>query len=92
MRIEAYNKVNNIYQTNSVAKMEKTKKTSTYDQVEISRAGQDYQIARKAVNNAPDIREDKVNDIKNRIASGTYNVSLEEVADKMVDSYFDQTI
>lgn len=92
MRIEAYNKVNSIYQTSKIKKTESIKTGSTYDQVEISRQGQDYQVAKKAVSNQPDIRTDRVNDIKSRMASGTYNVKLEEVADKLVDSYFDQTI
>ena len=92
MRIEAYNKVSNIYQTATVKKTEKVKTTATYDQVEISRQGQDYQVAKKAVKDAKDVRMDRVNDIKSRMASGTYNVTMKEVADKLVDSYFDQTI
>jgi anti-sigma28 factor (negative regulator of flagellin synthesis) len=33
-----------------------------------------------------------VNDIRQRMASGTYNVSNEDVADKLVDGYFSETI
>ena len=39
-----------------------------------------------------DIRMDKVNDIKRRMESGTYNVTGEEVANKLVENYFDQII
>lgn len=92
MRIEAYNKVNSIYQANNAKKINKVQTKSSYDQVEISRSGQDYQIAKKAVANTQDIRQEKVNDIKKRIASGTYNIKLEDVAEKMVDAYFDQSI
>lgn len=92
MRIEAYNKINSIYQTSKIKKTEAAKATASYDQVEISRQGQDYQIAKKAVTNQPDVRMDRVNEIKSKMASGTYNVKLEEVADKLVDSYFDQSI
>lgn len=94
MRIEAYNKINSIYQTTQIKKTETEKTTATYDcdQVEISQQGQDYQVAKKAVSTQPDVRMDRVNEIKSKMASGTYNVSMEEVADKMVDSYFDQTI
>ncbi len=92
MRIEAYNKVDSIYQTSKRVQSEQVKKDPHYDQVEISRQGQDYQIVKKAIHESPDVRMDKVNDIKNRIASGTYNVKLSDVADKLVDSYFDETI
>lgn len=92
MRIEAYNKVDSIYQTSKRVQSEQVKKDPQYDQVEISRQGQDYQIVKKAIHESPDVRMDKVNDIKNRIASGTYNVKLSDVADKLVDSYFDETI
>lgn len=92
MRIEAYNKVNSIYQTSKIKKTEQVKTGATYDQVEISRQGQDYQVAKKAVSNAPEVRMDRVNEIKAKMTSGTYNVKLTEVVDKLVDSYFDQSI
>ena len=36
-----------------------------------------------------DVREDKVNKYKDAITSGTYNVSSQEIAEKMVSKYFD---
>jgi len=32
----------------------------------------------------PDVREDKVQDLKSRIEQGTYNVSGEKIVDKML--------
>lgn len=92
MRVEAYNKVTQIYQTNATNKITKTSSVKAKDQVEISRMGKDYQIAKQAVANATDIRQDKVNEIKKRMESGTYNMNAEEVANKLVDSYFDNII
>ena len=92
MRIEAYNKISSIYQTTKVNKKERTNKKGTFDQIEISQQGKDYQVARKAVAAASDVRMDRVNQIKAQMASGTYNVKMEDVADKLVDKYFDQTI
>jgi len=92
MRIEAYNKVNTIYQTTQMKKAGGVKAAASYDQVEISRQGQDYQVAKKAIFNQPDVRMDRVNEINSRMASGTYNINMEEVAEKLVDAYFDQTI
>ena len=92
MRIEAYNKVNSIYQTSQMKKAGVVKTAASYDQVEISRQGQDYQVAKKAISSQPDVRMDRVDEIKRRMASGTYDVKMEEVAEKLIDSYFDQTI
>jgi len=92
MRVDAYNKVTQLYQTNATKKVAKTNSTSTTDQLEISRIGKDYQVAKQAVANTADIRTDKVNDIMKRMEAGTYNISSEEVSNKIVDSYFDKSI
>lgn len=89
MRIDAYNKVSQLYQSAGTKKTNKTNSATTSDRYEVSEAGKFYQIAKKAVAAAPDIREDKVNDIKNRLASGTYNLNSEEIASALVDRYFD---
>lgn len=92
MRIDAYNKITQLFQTNNTMKTTKTTGVSAKDHVEISRAGKDYQVAKQAIANVEDIRLDKVNDIKRRMESGTYNVTGEEVANKLVENYFDQII
>ncbi len=92
MRIDAFNKVSQLYQQNSTQKLNKTNAVSKKDRVEISQLGKDFQIAKQEVAQAPDIRQDKVNELKQRMASGTYNVNLEEIADKMVESYFNESI
>ncbi|MDO5381213.1 MAG: flagellar biosynthesis anti-sigma factor FlgM [Eubacteriales bacterium] len=87
MRIDAYNAVSQIYQANSVSKVKSTAKTSSAsDKFEISDTAKTYQTAKSAVNAASDVRMDKVNDIKARMAAGTYNVSSEDVADKILNS------
>jgi len=50
------------------------------DSVNISAQASDYQYARNAVLNAPDVRADMVSQIQNQIASGTYSVSASDVA------------
>ena len=89
MRIDAYNKVSQLYQATSTKKTNKADKVSASDKYEVSETGKYYQIAKQAVSAAPDVREDKVNDIKNRLASGTYNLNSEEIASALVDRYFD---
>ena len=83
MRIDAYNAVNQINQTSQISK---AKTASVSDKFEISDTAKTYQTARTAVSKASDVREDKIADIKARMAAGTYNISSEAVADKILNN------
>ena len=92
MRIGAYNQVNQLYGKQSVKKNHDSVTvgaTSARDQVSFSTTGKDIQITKAALSSIPDIREDKVNAIKERIAAGTYDVSAESFADKLI-AVFDE--
>lgn len=89
MRIDAYNAVNQVYQaTTQSKKVTSSQKSSRDDKVEISQAGKDIAVAKKAVVEASDVREDKIQKIKEQINAGTYAVSAEDVAEKMLGSIF----
>lgn len=88
MRIDAFNKVSQLYKTNNVKGTAKSKSASFSDTLEISQTGKDYQVAKQVVAHTPDVREAKVNEIKQRMEAGAYHVSMEEVADKLTDEYF----
>lgn len=92
MRIDSIKQVDQIYQRASAKSNLQSTKKNVSDSIEISNLGKDLQIAKKAVSEAEDVRWDKVNDIKQRMKSGTYNVSCEEVAEKMTESYFNTSI
>ncbi|BBF44948.1 negative regulator of flagellin synthesis [Lachnospiraceae bacterium KM106-2] len=92
MRVDAYNKISQLYQVQQTEKITKVNKKSTGDKLEISQMGKDYHVAKSAVNNAPDIRYDKVNKIKEAMKTGTYNVDMSEVAEKLADHMFDSLI
>lgn len=88
MRIEAYNQVAQVYKTNKVAGTTKTTKTvASRDEVQISSFGRDYQIAKQAVAEASDIREEKVAEVAARVNSGNYDVSAEDFASKLLGKY-----
>lgn len=87
MRIEAYNQVTQVYNSCNAVKAEKADKKRLHDKVEISEFGKVYQTAKNAVNDAPDVREDKIKDIKSRIENGTYDVSPERFAEKILENY-----
>ena len=86
MRVEAYNSVAQIYKTNRAAGASAAAKKSR-DQVEISSIGYDYQIAKQAVAETSDIREDKVAALSAKVKSGTYDVSNEAFAEKLLEKY-----
>jgi negative regulator of flagellin synthesis FlgM len=56
------------------------------DSVSLSDTARSLAAAREAVQNAPDVREDKVGDIKQQITDGTYSVSASVLARKMLDA------
>ena len=92
MRIDAYNQVSQIYQTQKAAKVQKAYKATTgslagMDQLQISQTGQDYQIAKQAVAGASDIREDMVARMTEKVAQGSYNVDTEDFASKLLSKY-----
>lgn len=90
MRIDAYNQINQVYGVSKTKKSGKTGYASSIsgaDQVSFSSIGKDMQIAKAALKNVPDVREDRVADLKAQIQNGTYNVSNESFADKLLAAY-----
>ena len=79
MRVEAYNQVAQLYNREKTQKVQNTK--------QISSMGRDYQIAKQAVADASDIREDRVAQLKERLDSGNYNVDMNDFANKLLEKY-----
>ena len=87
MRIDAYNQIAQVYKTTSAAKLQKTENARHgRDEVQIS-FGRDYQIAKQAVTEAADIREDKVAELKAKVNSGNYFVDTADFAKKLLEKY-----
>ena len=85
MRIDAYNAVSQVYQSNKVKSAGKsTTAGSVTDTFQISSSAKNYQVAKSAVAQSPDIREDKVAQIKAAMANGTYSVTARDLADKLL--------
>jgi len=84
---ELYNK------NKSTSKVEKSSAISSKkDVVSISNEGKDFQAALKAAKEAPDIRTDRVEEIKQRMQQDSYEVSSADVADKIVESILNKKI
>ena len=60
--------------------------TSSSDRIELSVRGREIQHLAELIRSTPDIREAKVEQIRNAVESGTYNVKAEKIADKILGS------
>lgn len=88
MRIEAYNQVAQIYKTGSTASAQKaTEPGKSRDEVQISSLGRDYQIAKQAVAESSDIREEKIAQVAAKVNSGNYSVDMDDFASKLLEKY-----
>ena len=80
-------KAMSIYNKNKNEKVQKSKALNQQnDKLDISKKAKDYKVAMEAFNNLPDTREEKVGEIKQKLQNNSYNVSGEEIADKIIES------
>ena len=87
MRIEAYTQVQQVYQSQAASKNQMKEKDGKSDKLQISSFGKDIQTAKAAIEGSPDIREELTAPIKMKIQNGTYEVSNESFADKLLEKY-----
>jgi negative regulator of flagellin synthesis FlgM len=86
MRISAYNAITQVYQTRKPSTTRANKTSDFRDEVDISEAGRDYQIAKKAVSESADTREDLVASMKKKYA-GDVKVDTGDFADILLQKY-----
>lgn len=84
MKITNLFNTTNIYNKSNIngKKLEKAKKPN--DSFVVSDKARDFQAVLKAVSNSPDLREEKVNSILKKMEQGNYNVSAEDIANKLL--------
>ncbi len=87
MRIESYTQVQQLYSTKKPAKLQGKTAATASDQIQISSIGKDIQTAKNAVAATEDIREELTAPLKASIANGTYQVSGESFAEKLMKKY-----
>lgn len=90
MRINGINNVNNVYKSKKANKAyEATNVSSSKDTLAISDFAKELQVAKQAVSAAPDVRQEKVDNIKQQMEAGNYNVTASQLADKLLKKYFE---
>ena len=60
--------------------------------VNLSQASKEAQKIKEIIASEPDVREDKVADLKERIESGRYTIDHAKVADKLVNELIDELL
>ena len=75
---------------NQTVDKQKTVPPAPEEKVEISKRAKDIQQVKNAIAGLPDVREEKVQELKSQIEKGTYAMNSAKVAEKMVgDSLLD---
>ena len=90
MRIDAYNQIAQLYGVQkSYNNSQKNGNSASRgsDQLSISSMGYSHQVAKTAVSEASDVREDKIAKLKAQIKAGTYSVDPELFANKLLENY-----
>jgi len=87
MRIEAYTQVQQLYNAKKATAAKNSSAARIADQVQISSKGKDILSAKAALAAAPDIRENVTAPIKAKLNAGTYEVSAESFAEKLLQKY-----
>ena len=85
IRLDTY--IKNIREINRFDETEQTaaSESTREDQVVLSSTSKAIQEAKKLLETLPDIREDRVAQIKAQIKDGSYTVDAQKVAEKMVE-------
>lgn len=88
LRISSLMKTYDIHagkKTNEVKRVSREEEKT--DVVAISSQGRDYQVAKNAVMQSPDVRQDRVNEVKSKMTNGEYNIDSKTLANKMIENH-----
>lgn len=80
-----FQQINKLYNKNKLKRLE-GKEAVKSDKVNLSREAQEMKWIREVLAQTPEVRADKVNQLKNAIQLGTYEVKGEKIAEKFVQS------
>jgi len=61
--------------------------SSGKDTFTLSHVAGDYVMARQVITSVPDVRQEKIDDVQERMASSLYPVSAQQLAEKIMQNY-----
>ena len=82
--------VNKEKQLSDEQKVEEKTESGQDTIVNLSTALKETQLAKEIISSEPDIRENKVSELKQKIESEKYTIDNNAVADKLVDSFIEE--
>ena len=85
INIDAYAKHVDEKQPANTLKKNDSKGILKEDKVELSSVANKIREARKLIDSVPDIREQKIANIKTQIENGTYQINEEKIASRMLE-------
>lgn len=88
--LEQTSRARNVEKTSAEQQQQQTSGLES-DNVTISEKGKDVSEMTRTLKSMPEVRADKIADLKERIANGTYNVSARDVAAKIVNTALEDT-
>jgi negative regulator of flagellin synthesis FlgM len=78
------NKIMKAYQNLNQQDNNNVNKKTKSDQVSISNEAKEIQNIKETLENKPEIRQEKVDQIKNQIQNGNYQVDSQKIAEKII--------
>lgn len=85
MRINGINAMSQVYNANKAKKAYGASgTTNSKDTLALSDFAKELSIAKSAVDQTPDIRQTRVDEIKQQMQAGKYNISAAQIADKLI--------
>ncbi len=84
MKISNISQIYKTYEAKPAVSGKKVTSGEKKDKLNVSDKAREFQLALSAALNSPSIRDEKVNNIQNQINNNSYNVSAEDVADKIL--------
>lgn len=87
LKISSLMKTYDVYRSersNKTESVSKSEKSGNKDTVAISSKAKDFQIAKNAVDATPNVRMDRVEELRSKMQNGNYDVSSSDLADKII--------
>ena len=81
--LQKYQKQDRVYEANRGAG-KNLKSTIGADEAKISENAKAYQMARDLIRELPEIREDRLVNVQRLVKKGSYEISDDEIAEKMI--------
>lgn len=82
--IQQYRKQDKVYQANKEEAGTNLRAAVQADEAKISEDTKAFQMAKELIRDLPEVREDRLANVQRLVNKGTYEISDDEIAEKMI--------